>query len=390
MIIIGIFLAICAAAIGTTSKQLIAASEHLKKPWLFHLGAGMNIAVGPVVDASAYAFAPQVIVAPFACLDVIFNALTAPYTLHWQQEKLTRSHVIGTGFVSVGAVLTSVFAQADNTIYDVYELEAQLFFRPTSFIYLLVELSAICTIQLLLRKKLLSPSVRGIALGVIAGVLMGNVFFLKGLIGLIQTTASTGRFDAWFRLTPYLLAAFAIGGAVTGHIFMRKGLGEYKGVFMVTIFEGAHISAACLSGCVVMEEMAGAPWWRYLLYWCSVLCIVCGMLFINMAAADAHIEGKFHIAQSFKELSEEEVAFGDDKQVEARSVVFGRPLEDIRGDSPNRNSFDIEMNAATKEIELELGLDSFGERTIKVSQVNFEQMPKPVDVFASKDALKRF
>lgn len=59
MIVVGIFLAILAAAIGTTSKQLIAASEHWKKPWLFHCGASMNILLGPVVDASAYAFAPQ-------------------------------------------------------------------------------------------------------------------------------------------------------------------------------------------------------------------------------------------------------------------------------------------------------------------------------------------
>merc|ERR1719169_307845 len=103
MIAIGIFLEILAAALGTLSKQLIAMSEHYKKPCLFHTGATINIAVGPIVDACAYAFAPQVIVAPFACLDVIFNALTAPYTLKWQQEKVTVVHILGTAFVAVGA-----------------------------------------------------------------------------------------------------------------------------------------------------------------------------------------------------------------------------------------------------------------------------------------------
>jgi len=318
MIVVGVLLAIVAAALGTTSKQLIAASEHLKKPWLFHLGAGMNIAVGPIVDASAYAFAPQVIVAPFACLDVIFNALTAPYTLRWQNERLTRAHIAGTFCVALGAVFTSIFADVDNKVYTVRELEEQLFFRPTSLCYLFAELSAIGTANVLLRKRLLSPAIRGIALGVIAGVLMGNVFFLKGLIGIIQMTASTGKFDAWLRPTPYILAAAAAGGAVTGHLFMRKGLGEYKGVFMVTIFEGAHISAACLSGCVVMEEMVGAQPWRYIMYWLSVLCIVAGMLIINNAAAHAQIEGKFHIAQSFAEIAQDE----------PRAPTIGRPLED--------------------------------------------------------------
>mmetsp|Transcript_62825 Transcript_62825/g.182268 ORF Transcript_62825/g.182268 Transcript_62825/m.182268 type:complete len:376 (-) Transcript_62825:185-1312(-) len=325
MILVGIFLAVLAAAIGTTSKQLIAASEHLKRPLLFHLGAGMNIALGPIVDASAYAFAPQVIVAPFACLDVIFNAITAPYTLHWQNERLTKVHGLGTALVSLGAIFTSVFADVDNKVYSVTELEAQLFFRPTSVGYLLVELTAIGMVRVALRKRWLNPAFRGISLGVIAGILMGNVFFLKGLIGIITTTASTGDFSAWLRPTPYILAAAAAGGAILGHIFMRKGLGEYKGVFMVTIFEGAHISAACLSGCVVMEEMVGSPFWRYITYWSSVLCIVMGMLVINKAAADAQIEGKFHIAQSFAEVPlEDEVA---DQQRDAR--VIGKKHKDI-------------------------------------------------------------
>merc|ERR1719373_965583 len=112
---------------------------------------------------------------------------------------------------------------------------------------------------------------------------MGNVFCMKGFIGIIRTSLTSGDMHAWFRPTPYLLLAGAAGGAVLGHVFMRKGLGEYKGIFMVTIFEGAHITAACLSGCVVMEEMAQAPWWRYLLYWSAVVCIVLGMLAINLA-----------------------------------------------------------------------------------------------------------
>jgi len=346
MIIAGVVLAVLAAAIGTTSKQLIAASEHLQRPWLFHLGAGMNIFLGPFVDASAYAFAPQVVIAPFACLDVIFNAISAPYTLRWQRERLTRAHIHGTALVFVGACFTSIFAQADNIIYNVYELEAQLFLRPTSLAYLAVELCAIVSVNIALRKKLLNPAVRGISLGVIAGVLMGNIFFMKGVIGIIQTTASTGSFEAWARPTPYILASAAAGGAIIGHIFMRKGLGEYKGVFMVTIFEGAHISAGCLSGCVVMEEMAGAPWWRYLMYWFSVLLIIAGMLVINKRSADAQIEGKFHIAQSFADAPPQEEVDEKDElyppvRLSTESTLgaeglrskIGRPLEDYELDS---------------------------------------------------------
>jgi hypothetical protein len=334
MIIIGIFLAVLAAALGTTSKQLIAASTHYKKLWLFHLGAGMNIAVGPIVDASAYAFAPQVIVAPFACLDVIFNALTAPYTLKWQGEVLTRVHVIGSGLVAAGAVFTSVFADASNEVYTVDELEHQLL-RPASIIYLSTELSAIITVNVLLKRGLMNPQIRGISLGVVAGVLMGNVFFMKGLLGFVRRGIQHGDWSAFIHLTPYVCLVCAVCGAVVGHIFMRKGLGEYKGVFMVTIFEGAHITAACLSGCIVMSEMSGATWWKYIMYWCGVSLIISGLLVINTKAAESKMAkpgGNFHIAQNFVD---EDLALKDN--------VDPSPIGNEFDPSPDQRDMEIDM-----------------------------------------------
>jgi len=296
MIAIGVTLAVLAAALGTASKQLIATSEHKKKAWMFHLGAGLNIAVGPIVDASAYMYAPQVIVAPLACLDVILNAVTAPIVLRWQNEKLTPVHIAGIVLVTLGAVCTSVFAEKADTVLTVYDLEQQLFLRPTSLAYLGLELMAVLIVLLLMKRGKLGPSARGLSLGIAAGLLMGNVFFAKGLLSILRSTLeeqkNSGGFEAWLRPTPYLLLVLALSGPLCGHVLMRKGLAEYKGVFMVTIFEGAHISAACLSGCVVMEEMAGAPWWRYVLYWCGVLLILAGLLVINSAAPDARMEAR--------------------------------------------------------------------------------------------------
>merc|ERR1719223_2496712 len=122
---------------------------------------------------------------------------------------------------------------------------------------------------------------------------------MKGVLGLVRLSIEGNGKGCWWRITPYILIAGAAGGAVVGHIFMRKGLGEYKGIFMVTIFKGAHITAACLSGCVVMEEMAHAPWWQYSLYWLSVLTLVFGMLLINTAAKESQLGEQnkaFHIA----------------------------------------------------------------------------------------------
>jgi len=115
---------------------------------------------------------------------------------------------------------------------------------------------------------------------------------------------------------------------------MRKGLGEYKGVFMVTIFEGAHISAACLSGCVVMEELAGYPWWQYILYWLSVLMIIGGMVVMNFAANSAQIEGKgkiYHVAQTDLTPQREEPSGTATPERCPAANVFGRLADDGPG-----------------------------------------------------------
>mmetsp|Transcript_111354 Transcript_111354/g.311185 ORF Transcript_111354/g.311185 Transcript_111354/m.311185 type:complete len:382 (+) Transcript_111354:81-1226(+) len=288
MIIVGILLEVLAAAVGTTSKQLIAYSEFTGCLWLFYLGATLNTVVGPVIDASAYAFGPQVVVAPFACLDVIFNALTAPYTLSWQRERLTEAHIAATVLVAVGAVFTAALGSVHDESLSVFDIEQRLL-KPASIVYFGVEAGLILLLHVYLQAGLLSSKARGISLGVAAGVLMGNVFCMKGFISIVRDTVLSGDTVAWTRPTPYLLLLCAVGGAILGNVFMLRGLVEYKGIFMVTIFEGAHICAACLSGCIVMEEMAHAPWWQYSLYWVALWTIVAGMVLINTSAVESRL-----------------------------------------------------------------------------------------------------
>jgi len=282
MIIIGIGLEVLAAALGTISKQLIAYSAHANRQWIFNLGAFTNMVVGPLTDACAYGFAPQVIVAPFACLDVIFNMFLAPYTLSWQREHIGRFHIIGTILVAAGACLSASFGsgQAGNFTED--ELKRQLL-MPQSLAYMIAEGVCLLFVGASLKMKFLRPQWRGIALGCMAGVLMGNVFFLKGFIGIVGLALASGNWEAFLRPVPYVCIAASAVCSFIGHLVMRKGLAEYKGVYMVTIFEGAHITAGCLSGCIIMSEMHSAPWWRWCCYWASVTMIIAGILCVNRA-----------------------------------------------------------------------------------------------------------
>jgi small basic protein len=291
MILLGIIREVLACAQGPVGKQMSAYAEHVRKRRIFYIGTAINMVVGPVIDALAYAFAPQVVVAPLACLDVIFNALTAPYTLHWQNEQLTGSHFVATGLVALGAVLTALGGSVDHEIRDVFQIEEQLT-KPIPLTYICIEAMMLSYLIAGLQMRVpLPPSIRGVSFGVIAGMLMGNVCFLKGFIGIVRTTVSSGDSEAWSRPTPYLLILAAVCGALLGNFYMQRGLVEYKGVYMVTVFEGAHIAAACLSGFVVMEEMSKATWAQLFTYWLGFAGIVAGILIMNASSGDAQMSG---------------------------------------------------------------------------------------------------
>lgn len=291
---VGIVLAICAASLGTIGKQLLACSgQPGSSRWLACAGAFINMVVGPIVDALSYMFAPQVVVAPFACLDVILNLITAPVTLAFQKERLTRRHVLGTLLVAIGSVSTSIFGAIEVGDLDVYQLEAQLT-RPESLAYMGCEVAIIGWLSACLQLGLLPLKLRGISMGAIAGMLMGNVFCTKGLMSLLKATITGDHYDpdSWLRPTPYVLILVSLGGSLVGNALMTKGLQQHKGVFMVTIFEGSHISAACISGAIVMSELRHSCWRDYIFYWMGVGLIISGMLVINASALDEMADEK--------------------------------------------------------------------------------------------------
>jgi len=87
---------------------------------------------------------------------------------------------------------------------------------------------------------------------------------------------------------PYVLLAAGIFVAVVQIPLMTKALKDYtqNQVFIVTIFSGTHFSTACISGQVVLREMADVGWYRYLGYWTSILVIIAGLFTIQRTFQD--------------------------------------------------------------------------------------------------------
>jgi len=291
LIPLGILLEVTAAGLGTISKQLIAwtenASPKLKKCTLT-LGIFLNVIVGPIVDASAYAFAPQTVIAPFASLDVLFNAASAPCTLGWQAERLTWKHFLAAFLVAGGAASSAFFGNTPQSDITYESLLDQLL-QPWSIAYYIAEaivaLLAMATIRLQSQGRL-----QGMALGGVAGLLMGNVFLLKGFVTLFRNAFEEDDWDAFKHVLPYMLLVGALITSALATYFMQWGLRKYKGVYMVTIFEGIHISSGCLSGDIVLGEMANSSWQRWFGYWVSVSFILAGISLINFASDNVELQ----------------------------------------------------------------------------------------------------
>ena len=74
------------------------------------MGLVTNTVVGPLIDVSAYSFAPQSLVAPFGGLDVVWNALLAPFILN---ERLTRHRAVGSMLVMAGSIGSAIFGNQE-------------------------------------------------------------------------------------------------------------------------------------------------------------------------------------------------------------------------------------------------------------------------------------
>jgi len=192
-------------------------------------------------------------------------------------------HIAGVILVFSGAAGTCIFGSGKDGVLTVQELEAQ-FSRPASRVFILVEVTLIILLAFVLRSRQLAVNMRGGATGVLAGMLVGNVFLLKGFIGILRTCASNSNWDAFFRPTPYICIVVAPAAALMGNFVILNGLQEFKGVFLITIFEGAHMTTACLSGTFVMSELAGASGWNLVRYWFSVCLIIMGIAVTNCVA----------------------------------------------------------------------------------------------------------
>mmetsp|Transcript_62701 Transcript_62701/g.161355 ORF Transcript_62701/g.161355 Transcript_62701/m.161355 type:complete len:421 (+) Transcript_62701:78-1340(+) len=279
---IGVLLEIVSTMSGTIGKQLIRLSELRKRksPHLanmaFYSGIVVNTAVGPIIDMAAYSFAAQSLIAPFGGLDVVWNALLAPFILN---EKMTFRRGLGCALIVAGTSMAGAFGNHTDSEYTIEYIEETvvnvrvLVYFCFFFLWFLVN-------RFFLMQQPVGSSIRGVSLGCTAGTLAGNMFCVKASIELIQRSIHEGEGEIWLHWLPYVMLAGAAFFALSNVVYMTKGLQEYEALFMVTIYEGSMIVSGCVSGAIVLLDLRGLEPWRVGVYWLGVLIIVVGMYVI--------------------------------------------------------------------------------------------------------------
>lgn len=349
LIVAGVALGILASMSGTAGKQCLRFSELQRRKGTpaaicvgkvaLAIGLSLNIIIGPLIDMASYALGPQSVIAPLGALDVVWNTLTAPFTLG---ETLTPRLFFGCVLITGGAVATSLTGSHDGGEFTPDNVQAILF-RPAVGFYLGVLAVWLLVNILVLMPRSAAPAgepwqsgdrLRGLSLGMTAGSIAGNMFCVKAFVEIVEDSIQRRDGAAWTGWLPYVVFGGALVFALSNLYFLSKAMREYEALFMGAVFEGSLIVSACISGVVVFAELESLQTWQVGFYWAAILLITVGIFVVAMSSnpsAAARAE------QPDGLQSKEEPG-------ELKEVDFEAPEEPVKAERPTT---EVELAAAS-------------------------------------------
>ena len=282
----GVALVVFGLCIGTGGMQLIRVSELKMKDdkvvesrVLFVVGLILNTALGPLFDVCGYAFAPAALIAPFTGVNIVLNAVVAPFTLG---EKLTWRRCLSSVVVSFAATCSIMFRNSHEETWTLERAQNILLQWQVGIYLCIFAVFSLANIWL----RSLSPKdsvLQGFSLGITAGSLAGNMWCTRvAAVFLAECASSRGQSCAPWTTSwiPYAMTAGAIFFACANLPYMAKGLSQFEAIFMVTVFQGSNILSNSLSALVVLQEMDGAPWWKLVGYLGCILGMMFGLIML--------------------------------------------------------------------------------------------------------------
>ncbi|CAL1170553.1 unnamed protein product [Cladocopium goreaui] len=287
----GVALVVFGLTMGTCGMQMIRMSELKKKEQklgesrkLFILGMAMNILLGPLFDVAGYAFAAAAVLAPFSGVNIVINAVIAPFTLG---EKLTNRRLIASAIIFITATASMLFKNhnEDEEVWTLERAETVLL-RWSVLVYCLVFALWFCVNVWLCRRSAKGSVLRGFSLGATAGSMAGNMWCTRVAAVFAADCASAHVCSPWGHWLPWIVLTGAVFFAVVNAPYMAKGMQKYEALYMVTVFQGSNIVSNSLSALIILQEMDGAPWWKLLGY-IGCIVVMIGALWFLVSGEEA-------------------------------------------------------------------------------------------------------
>jgi len=285
-----------------------------RRKWKFKiLGLSMAMAIGPLMELSAYGCAPQTLLAPLDGFDVIWNILLAPYTLG---ETLSTSKVVGSGFVFAGAVSAPMFGPQNKSPENIEDLRTKFVSRSfLGWVLVCISLALFAGLTIPPKNGARPPARRGLLLAMAGGFLAGQRYFMSSTATVLRTSWDEGNWEMWEDPLVYFILGGMLFCAATNAVLLNKGLAEFEAMMMVPTFVGTSIVTTSVSAAVILKETATLGFWRLLGYWFGIFLVVTGLLII---ARDARRQ---------QHVLDENV---DMLQADARALSPLSPLRDSR------------------------------------------------------------
>eukprot|EP00949_MAST-11_sp_MAST-11-sp1_P004878 g4878.t1 len=280
-------------ASGACDSEAAAMSKIKVRPYVLQpmwvIGLAMVIA-GSLGDFLALGFAPQSLCAPVGGFTIVANVIFANL---WLGEKLSRSDLVATIIVTLGVVLSAVFADKSDQCFTLPDL-MDLYTRVPFIIYIIAMILSAGGAFIFIRyadavkRKSGRQSVEysrlakfhRIAMPLLSGMLGSqSIVFAKSFAELVKAAGKGYPAFAYF-------ATYIIIGAMFTTIFgqihwLARGLQAFDAVFVVPVFQCSFISFASLGGGIYFREFWGFSTLQVFMFPFGVATILLGVMILS-------------------------------------------------------------------------------------------------------------
>lgn len=290
LVLLGVLLTVlsCAAtALGTVLQKKVHNQEKLKEDqdrsrawkgiplnlkWL--RGLIIMVFIPLPLEFTAFAIAPQSLIAPFAGLTIILNQIFAAILL---PEKITRVELLSTVFIVCGLVCIALAAGGGSKQYTYCHI-IERYSEPDFFIPSILLLAAIFVNWYFINYKD-APRVswercRPFMFAFIAAGF--NAFvqtFFKALAEMTRAAISDGE-KVFLTIYPYVHLVFAIGGGILVISYINRALAQYDTIVFTPLYICNLIVLSSLFGSIFYDEYKTYGYGQYVL-WIAGMLLVC-------------------------------------------------------------------------------------------------------------------